>query len=129
MSKKVSRIARELQGATHRLMPSEIRVATTARRTAGEITRQRLMPPAKQPTISCSVCSRFSATRVATNSAIGRIMPSSWGRARAMILKNTIAVWRCSISTSNSARLRASKASAIKANVASSVGPRNWRKR
>ena len=50
-----------------------------ASRMAGEITRHRLIPPAKQTTISCSVCSRFSATSAATNTAMGRIRLMSCG--------------------------------------------------
>ena len=61
---------------------SKARKATVqARRMAGEITRQRLMPPAKQTTISCSVCSRLRAMMAATNRDTGRIRLNSWGRA------------------------------------------------
>jgi hypothetical protein len=59
---------------------SSARKATVAAsRIAGLMTRQRLMPPAKQTTISCSVCSRLNATSAATKVAIGSTMLISCG--------------------------------------------------
>ena len=66
-----------------------MRATPEARRRAGEITRQMLMPLAKQTTISCSVCSRLSATRAATKRDIGRISATSCGMARRLIFNST----------------------------------------
>ena len=87
---------RVAQGCTHRLTTSVSSAAAVASRTAGAPTRQRLIPPAKQTTISCSVCSRFSATRSATKSAIGSTITSMAGMPSATILRNTQALWRWS---------------------------------
>ncbi len=120
-----SRMARAHRGEAHRLIASDTIAAITARRTTGEITRQRLMPPAKQTTSSCSVCSRFSATRAATKMVIGRIIDTRDGRPRRVILRNTAALWPWFTIRSRACRLWPSSMTVEKATVARSVGPRS----
>ncbi len=104
-------------------------VAPAATRIAGEMTFQRLMPPAKQTTISCSMCSRFSAITAATNTATGRITLISWGRARRVALRKTRMLWRWSTIRSRALRLWLRKATTVRAARANRVGTRIWRNR
>ena len=72
---------------------------------AGAITRQRLMPAAKQTTSSCSMCSRFSAISPATNRAMGSTRASSSGRLSRTIREKVRMLWRWSTSRSRLLRL------------------------
>ena len=96
---------------------------------AGALTRQRLMPPAKQTTISCSVCSRLSETRQATNSAIGRVMTAVDGRLSATTFRNTTALWRWSTIRFSVVSIWLSTARVVSAATAASVGQASWRSR
>ncbi len=116
-------------GATHRFSASDVRAAKAASLMAGEITFQRLMPLAKQTTISCSVCIRFSAMAAATNTAIGRIRLTSSGSASMVTLKKMMMLCRSSTIRLSADRLWLRKATTVRAASASSVGIRSCRSR
>jgi hypothetical protein len=87
------------------------------------------MPPAKQVTISCSVCSRLSAVSAATRMATGRIITMSCGIANRVIFRKIRGLCRWSTRMSRPERLWLRRAMAERAAVASSVGPSSCRKR
>ena len=84
------------------------------------------MPPAKQTTISCSVCSRFHVAKVDTNSATGSTMEIKDGTPKRVIFRNTQALWPWCTIRSSALRLWLRTATPDRAAVARTVGPSNW---
>ncbi len=129
-ARKISRRrACEAGGAIHRFRSSDSRPAPAASRMAGEITSQRLMPPAKHTTTSCSVWRRFNATTAATNTATGRIRLVSSGRASSVTFRNTARLCRWSTIKSSALRLWLRNPTSTRAARVRRVGISSWRNR